>query len=101
MDMLAMQVLIDRDNVSWPPGTCYQFTYVHPRAYEDTPVVEYARSEVRRKVAEAAQVDPDNVTLAEVSPDELVAAWKAHDPMSPPPVNAHALVGWHTPERSG
>lgn len=106
-DMIALRVLRDRDGVDLPDGSIYALTYIHRRAYEDSPVRAFARLNLRRKVTDFAaeqdiDLDGDAVTVAEVSPDELDATWRVvsrnENPMEPFPLhNAYALVGYWTP----
>lgn len=106
MDRLALIVLEERDGLTLPDGSVFATNYIHRRAYEDTPVRDMTRRELRRKVIDFAleehiSLNPDDVAVAEVSPDELTAAWREHAaPMdSPPLTNAHVLVGYWTPSK--
>ena len=107
IDMLAAAAVRDRDNNPdfLPHGTAYKFLYVHPLAYTDTPVADAARRTVREEVARYVRdhghphVTADDVTVTEVTPDEMHDAWRKHAPMSPPPVSTYALIGHWTPPK--
>lgn len=106
MTALALAVLAERDGTHLPGGTCVAVQHVSQHVLEDRPVLDAVRRYLQRDIARAARaaghpVATDDVTLAEVTADEL-AARIARDPLAPTPhpsdpVRLHTVVGYWTP----
>ena len=105
---LALAVLEERDRLTLPSGSAALWRYVDAHAYTDRPVLAAVRDRMRREVATfltdaGTKIDAADVSLAEVSPDELDAAWRRHAPMDPPPTppDVYVLLGYWTPPKEG
>lgn len=103
MIALALAVVRERDGIELPGGSVLASVFIHRRAYADAPVREAADRQVRRQVADHATgagiaLDPDDVTVAAVSPEELTDEWRTTAPADVPPLdNAYVLIGYWIP----